>query len=70
MQPHDIVEHLFADIGADALTQPGHEVEADERAKGHRRRDGDQQHDGIAKIVAGAAAEALVNQYLQAAAQG
>jgi hypothetical protein len=67
---HDIIEYGLADISADALSQPGHQVKADEGAYCHSRGDTYQQNDSAAQILTGAAAEALVYQYLQAPAQG
>jgi hypothetical protein len=58
VQAHEVAEHGAAQVRADPLAEPGHEVEAQEGADGDCRGDDQDQADGLAERIRVAAAEA------------
>ena len=69
MQTHDVVEHLFSDVCADSLPQPGDQIKPHKRTHRHSRGNTDKQDDCAFQVRTRAAAKALVDQHLQAATQ-
>ena len=70
VQSHDVVEHGLAQVGADPLAQPRHEVEPDECTHRDGGGYGDQQADSAGQVGAVTVAESLVDEHLQAPPHG
>ena len=70
MQLDQVVEHALADIGDEALADPGHQVEAHEGAHGQAEHQHEEQQDVAIEQFGRGGEEPLVHQQADALAQG
>jgi hypothetical protein len=70
VQPDQVVEHGQADVGADPLADPGHEVEAQKRAQGQHHHQQCEQADGLHQHVRRAGSETFIDHQAHALADG
>ena len=70
MQAHQVVEHLFTQVGHHPLADPGHQIKPREGANGQRKHQRHEQADAFVEQRRGAGQKALIDHQANALPHG